>query len=72
MKAENMLFAIYDFRLSDLRFFFFSVYLRLFKLKKQSQFIEGQISVNSIVKGAYGKIPLLGAQKTKSNKTNII
>jgi hypothetical protein len=37
-------------------------------LKKQSQFIEGQIGVNSSMKGVYGKILPCGALKNKANQ----
>ena len=36
-------------------------------LKKQTQFIVGQIGVNSYMKGIYDNIPPLGARKNKAN-----
>jgi len=41
-------------------------------LKKQSQFADGQIGVNSYIKGLYGKILICGAAKNKAKQTQII
>jgi hypothetical protein len=41
-------------------------------LKKQSQFADGQIGVNTYIKGLYGKILICGAAKNKAKQTQII
>jgi len=41
-------------------------------LKKQSQFTKGNLGINPLVKGDYGKIPLCGAQKNKANQSQLL
>jgi hypothetical protein len=41
-------------------------------LKKQSQFVEGQIGVNSFLQGGYDKKPPLGVRKNKANSKPIM
>ena len=46
-----------------------SVKMKKRNLKKQSQFLPGQIGVTSFVKGDYGNKPACGAEENKANQS---